>query len=323
MKLKVSIVGARRIREGTGPFLAKFFFDSGCNVTSILGKSLTTSNIAKKELFDKFGLQVNNYTKIEDLLKSENPDIVVIASPKETHYNFIKKSLENHSNVFCEKPLIWQKQKINYSNYIKKVKSLIDLSNKNKCLLQLTNQWPYTIQSFCNIFNLDKIKNINIETFSMELTIAKKLENQLRNTLVECLPHHISMVEKLCGYGEFEKIKFYHSDKFEKKHIIISSYFKSKKGVIKNKLIINFSNKKPRPASYTINEKKVIRLISLVDNYQIYFKKNKDLYKIIDPMKLSVQNFLNNIKKNKIKTNLKSLIFQMKSLHNIVSKYKV
>ena len=35
---------------------------------------------------------------------------------------------------------------------------------------------------------------------SYKLTIAKKFENQLRNTLVECLPHHISMVEKLCGY---------------------------------------------------------------------------------------------------------------------------
>ena len=151
----------------------------------------------------------------------------------------------------------------------------------------------------------------------MELTIAKKS----KDTLVECLPHHISMIEKICGHGEFENIKIYQTNNFKKKQMIISSDFKSKKRIIKNKLIISFSNKVPRLASYAINEKKVVRLIDVEDNYQIYLKKNNYIHKIVDPMKLSVQVFLDKLKKNEIKTNLKSFLFQMKSLHNFVSKY--
>ena len=51
--------------------------------------------------------EINAYAKLEDFF--EAIDIVYIASPHETHYEYIKSSLEHGKHVLCEKPMVLRK----------------------------------------------------------------------------------------------------------------------------------------------------------------------------------------------------------------------
>lgn len=318
MDLKVSIIGARRVKEGTGPFIAKFFIEEGCKITSVLGTHRKSLNQVQKEFYEKYRIQINTYRNIEKLMKLENPNIVVITSPKETHFFYIKKLLKYKCNIFCEKPLIWNCENSFNKKLLTKLKFIEDILHKKNSLLQLTNQWPYSINSFCRIYNIKSIKNIKIKRFKMTLTSAE----EKKDTLAETLPHPISMVELVFGYGEFEDIKFKKINTKSRKSLRIESNFISKKGNLKTTFVINFSSQTPRPASYSINQMAVHRFVDIKNNYQMYFKSNKQKYIIKDPMRQSVSNFINKIKRNKLKSNIKSINFQMRSLLIFISKYK-
>lgn len=45
------------------------------------------------------------YVNPDDMIADENIDIIYVASPNNTHYEYIKKALETGKNVFCEKSM--------------------------------------------------------------------------------------------------------------------------------------------------------------------------------------------------------------------------
>lgn len=55
------------------------------------------------DAFKKF-TRVHTYTDYQEMIKKENPDFVVIATPTRFHYSMVKYALENGKHVFCEKP---------------------------------------------------------------------------------------------------------------------------------------------------------------------------------------------------------------------------
>lgn len=55
------------------------------------------------DAFKKFS-QVHTYSDYQEMIKKENPDFVVIATPTRFHYPMVKYALENGKHVYCEKP---------------------------------------------------------------------------------------------------------------------------------------------------------------------------------------------------------------------------
>lgn len=55
------------------------------------------------DAFKKFS-QVHTYNDYQEMIKKENPDFVVIATPTRFHYPMVKYALENGKHVYCEKP---------------------------------------------------------------------------------------------------------------------------------------------------------------------------------------------------------------------------
>jgi predicted dehydrogenase len=55
------------------------------------------------DVFKKFS-NVNIYTDYTKMIRNENLDFVVIATPTHLHYPMVKLALENDIHVFCEKP---------------------------------------------------------------------------------------------------------------------------------------------------------------------------------------------------------------------------
>jgi predicted dehydrogenase len=55
------------------------------------------------DAFKKF-TKVNTYADYAEMLREEEPDFVVVATPTRLHYGMVKQALEQGRHVFCEKP---------------------------------------------------------------------------------------------------------------------------------------------------------------------------------------------------------------------------
>jgi len=95
---RIGIIGTGRIAER---FMPEVKLVSGINTQGIYNPHEERAiSFAKK-------WQINSYTEIEDFFAAV--DSVYIASPHDTHYDYIKMSLEHGKHVLCEKPMVLKK----------------------------------------------------------------------------------------------------------------------------------------------------------------------------------------------------------------------
>ncbi len=95
---RIGIVGTGRIAER---FVPEVKLVSGINVQGVYNPHLeSASRFAEK-------WEIDAYQEIEEFY--EAVDAVYIASPHETHYDYIKAALEHGKHVLCEKPMVLNK----------------------------------------------------------------------------------------------------------------------------------------------------------------------------------------------------------------------
>lgn len=97
----------------------------------------------------------NGPTKIEDLLKKDDIDGFIIATPTSTHYKIAKKLIENNKNVLVEKPV---------TDSYKSTKILYELSKKHPKTIVMAGHIqlydPAYRQIKKNIKKIGKIKSL-------------------------------------------------------------------------------------------------------------------------------------------------------------------
>lgn len=95
---RIGIIGTGRIANR---FLPEAALVSGVNTQCVYNPNFQSA----KTFADKWGIDACE--DIEEFYRAA--DIVYIASPHETHYSYIKQSLEHGKHVLCEKPLCFSK----------------------------------------------------------------------------------------------------------------------------------------------------------------------------------------------------------------------
>ncbi|MEZ5105867.1 MAG: Gfo/Idh/MocA family oxidoreductase [Draconibacterium sp.] len=75
--------------------------------------------------FNKFS-SIKTYTDHNEMIKSEKPDFVVVATPTKFHYPMVKYALEQGVHVFCEKPFTLTAEEGEELNRIALEKGLIN-----------------------------------------------------------------------------------------------------------------------------------------------------------------------------------------------------
>ncbi|MBP3602589.1 MAG: Gfo/Idh/MocA family oxidoreductase [Lachnospiraceae bacterium] len=96
---RIGIIGTGRI---TGRFLMEAKSVSGINIQGAY-------NPHKKSTEQFAGrYEINAFETLEELY--EKTEIVYVASPHETHYEYVKDALEHDKHVICEKPFVLKKE---------------------------------------------------------------------------------------------------------------------------------------------------------------------------------------------------------------------
>lgn len=96
---QVGIIGTGRIAQR---FMPEAKLVSGISTQGVYNPHGDSA----KRFADKWG--INGYADLEKFYKAV--DIVYIASPHETHYQYIKSALEHGKHVLCEKPMVLEKE---------------------------------------------------------------------------------------------------------------------------------------------------------------------------------------------------------------------
>lgn len=113
----------------------------------------------------------------------ENIDWVFIATPNETHYELVKKFLNLHVNVFCEKPL---------TSSIKRAEYLYNIAQSKKLLLYVSD--------------IENYKNHKIKIKKDNFILRKKISSNKKDILDRLAYHDFTYLYKFNYNKKIKKI---------------------------------------------------------------------------------------------------------------------
>lgn len=280
--MNVSIIGAGRTRNGIGEYIGKYFHKHRGRVISVLGTTEKTSLQASSAL-RKYGIEARPHTNFDEMVRVERPDAVVIASPSSTHYEYLLKSLDSGLHIFCEKPFIWDDN----MDILKRVEDIFKKASEKKITIAMNSQWPFSIDSYEEICGKIRIKETNSFFIRMSPFSPGKV------MIPESVPHPLSILYCRLGTGEIQNLNFESDGEGE-----ISIRFTYLFGTRACDVLIRLVHQKtpPRNFSFGFNGKIVFRSLDL-ENYEVYFNYGNKKLRIVDPLELSVKNFMEAVEK--------------------------
>jgi predicted dehydrogenase len=280
--MKVSIIGAGRHRSGIGEYVGKYFQKNGAEVVSVLGRAEESSRKASLNL-QKYGITSNFYTDLREMVERERPDLVVIASPSSTHYDYLVKCLDLGLHIFCEKPFLSP----DLDDIKGRVRNILETAKAKKLCLAMNSQWPFALKHYKKICGEIAIKKSNRFFISLSPFASG------REMISEAVPHALSLLYSVLGEGEIGNLIF-ESLKEEEMTIKFKYLFGKKDCEVLIKLVEK--EEQPREFQFGFNDKIVKRSLNL-RNYDIYFNYGNRKWKIVDPLDLSVRDFVKAVEK--------------------------
>jgi predicted dehydrogenase len=305
--MKVSIIGAGRNRSGIGEYVGKYFHKNRVEVSAVLGRTEETSRKASLNL-QKYGIKSNAYTDLLEMVERERPDVVVVASPSSTHYDYLVRCIDLGLHVFCEKPFLTP----DLDDVKGRVENILQKAREKSLTLAMNSQWPFALSYYKKICGEIEIKKSN----RFSITLSPFASG--REMISEAVPHALSLLYSVLGEGKIGNLLF--ESPREEEITIKFKYVFGKKDC---EVLIKLAKKEvqPREFQFGFNDRIVKRSLNL-KNYDIYFNYGNRKWKIADPLDLSVKDFIRAIERRCEPLIGHSHIFcNMASLKNIYDSY--
>lgn len=161
--VKLGVIGTGRIANR---FIPEAKYVSGVNIESVYNPHIESArNYAERHKLNSY------FDDLESFLN--NVDAVYVASPHETHYEYVKKALEHKKNVLCEKPMVLCGDE---------ARELFKIAKKNDCVLMEAIKTAYC-PGFIQLVNTIKSGVIG-EVKDVEAAFTK-LENPKNRELTD------------------------------------------------------------------------------------------------------------------------------------------
>ena len=141
--MRVAIVGARRVRQGLGPYLARFCREAGADIVAVLGRTAATAEQAAAEIATAGGHRPAAYASAAAFHDHPGVDALVVSGPHDTHVAHLEAGLARGLHVLCEKPLVW-----GVADPGGTADRLAADFAARGLHLRVNAQWPWTLETF-------------------------------------------------------------------------------------------------------------------------------------------------------------------------------
>ena len=277
---RVAVIGARRVRQGLGPFVARDLRAAGAEVPCFLATRPESVEEAARGLRDIAGLDARGYVDLDELIAREAPDALAILSPAETHAEILEQAALAGLHVLCEKPFIWEG-----ADAVARCREILAAFEGAERLVWENCQWPYALPAFEALHpgGLDEPPR----RFEMELQPASRG----RQSLADALPHPLSLLQALSP-GEPEIRDVWFSTRSEQAESMSLGFLYGVDGHdVEVEVKLSSSGKTPRRAAFCIDGRGAERLVSGAD-YRLSLAAADRSVPLADPLTELVADFV-------------------------------
>lgn len=243
------------------------------------------TNIQKsKEYGEKYS--VNYYESLDELLKSENFEGALIATPTSTHAEIAEKLLSSRKHVFIEKPMTYSSQEGD---------TLIKIAEKNKVILTCgyIERFNPAVDAVKNFVNERKFGDLVMLEFHRENRIPLHVKDV--GIIYDTSVHDIDTANWL--FGEMPNVVFARAGKIKQEHedfaSIMLGYKNNKIAIISSNWITpkNLRQFKAICTEAVISSDFITQeiIVETIDESKIIQNKKKE------PLLLEIQSFLDTI----------------------------
>ncbi len=269
---RVGIIGARRVRQGLGPFVARHLGELGASVPCFLAAH--PDAIPETER----ALSARGYTDLRRMLDAENLDALAILSPSESHERYLEAALSARLHALCEKPLLWGGGRL-----AERSRAVVERFAKARLLLVESCQWPYTLPAY-RVLHPDTGP---VERFAMRLSPASRGP---RAMLGDSLSHPLSLLQALAP-GATPRVERIQIEAAQGPALTIRFAYEAGSARVRCELRLVSQQQPPREAGYGVNGRWAERRIRPGD-YTFHFADGAREVPVPDPLREQLRGFL-------------------------------
>jgi predicted dehydrogenase len=184
--LRVGLIGARRARQGLGPFVARDLRAAGAEIACFLVTSEAARSEAAAQLARSAGVAPRGYLDFRAMLDAHPLDAVAICSPHASHGEWLDAALGAGLHALCEKPLVWGEPDLLAAAR----RRAAGFARRGLVLFE-NCQWPYALREIERV--LPGCLDAPPRRFSMRMQPA----GNGASLLADSLPHPLSLLQRL------------------------------------------------------------------------------------------------------------------------------
>ena len=279
--VRVGLVGARRARQGLGPFLARDLRAAGAEVPCYQVTSATNLAQADRELREIAGIEARGYTDLSVLLAAESLDALVVSSPHETHASVIVAAAEAGLHVLCEKPLVWGAKDLG-----ERAQLCVTAFEERGLELWENCQWPYTLPAF------ERLHPGSTNAPPRSLTMRLQPAGPGAKMLADSLPHPLSLLQRLRPGNDPQVTDISISPPApEASRVEVRFRYRVGGSEIACEVELSPTQSHPREVALAIDGRHATRRVSAPD-YALSFVDGERSVPLEDPMTLLVADFV-------------------------------
>ncbi len=192
--VRMGVIGCGRIARR---FVPEAKYVSGVNVECVYNPRIASA----KAFAEEFELN-RYYDELEAFW--EDVDAVYIASPHQTHYEYIKAALEHGKHVLCEKPMVLCG---------KEAEELFELAKEKECILMEAIKTAYC-PGFAQLLNIVKsgtigeIRDVEATFTKLEKPLSRELnDTEYGGSFTELASYTMLPIVKLLG-TDYKEVRF-------------------------------------------------------------------------------------------------------------------
>lgn len=278
---RVALVGARRARQGLGPYVARSLVAHGAEVPAFVGTSEASVAAAAAGLAEGFGIEARGYTSGDALREHERLDALAILSPAETHRAWLEFALDAGLHVYVEKPLLWGGE-----GDAERGAELLAAFAARGLVVHENCQWPRTLACFDALHPGARARPP--ERFAMELSPASRGVQMLG----DALPHALSLLQALAP-AEVETLEAprFSTRASDAEELDLGFTWRADGHAIACMVSLRQGPEQPRRAAYAVDDRWAHRLIRARD-YAQFFASGARLVDVPDPLDAQVGRFV-------------------------------